>query len=72
MTTGIVVGRIFLACDHLLRVKEVSIGSGANFIDDIGFEIAVDGSGDIFALAYTQKVIILACRKRRGKKRKQK
>ena len=50
MTTSIVVGSILLASNHLLWVEQAAIGAGANFINDIGLKIAVDGSGDIFAL----------------------
>jgi len=32
-------------------VEEAAIGTGADFVDDVGLEIAVDGSRDIFALA---------------------
>jgi len=31
-------------------VEEASVGAGADFINDVGLEIAVDGSGNIFAL----------------------
>jgi hypothetical protein len=61
VTTSVVVGSIFLASDHVLGVEETSVGAGADFIDDIGLEIAVDGSRDIFALAcsYYQSVVQL-------------
>ena len=52
VTTGVVVGCIFLASYHMLRVEEASVGASADFVDDIGLEIAVDGSWDIFALAW--------------------
>ena len=32
MATGIVVGSIFLAGDQLLRMKELSVGSGTNLV----------------------------------------
>lgn len=51
VTTGVVVGGILLSGDHHLRVEEVAVGAGADLVDDIGLEIAVDGSGDILALA---------------------
>ena len=51
VTASVVVGRILLASDHVLRVEETSVGAGADFIDNVGLEIAVDGSRDIFALA---------------------
>jgi hypothetical protein len=51
VTTSIVVRRVLLASDHLLGVEQAAVGTGADLIDDIGLEIAVDGAGDIFALA---------------------
>jgi alkanesulfonate monooxygenase SsuD/methylene tetrahydromethanopterin reductase-like flavin-dependent oxidoreductase (luciferase family) len=50
VATGVVVGSILLASDHHLGVEEVSVGTGADLIDDVGLEIAVDGAGDILAL----------------------
>jgi hypothetical protein len=54
VTTGVVVGRIFLASDHVLGVEEGSVGASADLINNIGLEIAVDGTGNIFALTYTR------------------
>lgn len=51
VTTRVVVGCILLASDHLLGVEEGAIGAGADFVDDVGLEIAVDGARDIFAIA---------------------
>lgn len=51
MTTSIVVGRILLSSDHLFRMEKTAIGTGADFIDYVGLEITVDGSGNIFAIA---------------------
>jgi hypothetical protein len=56
VTTRVIVGRILLASDHLLGVEERAIGAGANFVDDVGLEIAVDGTRDIFAIAYGEIV----------------
>lgn len=53
MTTGVVVGGILLAGDHHLGVEEVAVGTGADLIDNIGLEIAVDGAGDVLALTCT-------------------
>lgn len=50
VTTSVVVASILLAGDHLLGVEQAAVCAGADFIDDVGLEIAVDGSGDIFAL----------------------
>ena len=51
VTTGVVVGSILLASDHVLRVEEATVGAGADLIDDVRLEIAVDGSGNVFSLA---------------------
>jgi hypothetical protein len=51
MSTSVVVGRILLASDHLLGMEEATVGTGADFVDDIGFEISVDGTRNVFALA---------------------
>lgn len=32
VATGIVIGSIFLACDELLRVEELAVGTSANLI----------------------------------------
>ena len=50
VTTSVVVASILLSSDHLLGVEQAAVCAGADFIDDVGLEIAVDGSGDIFAL----------------------
>lgn len=55
VTTSVVVGGILLASDHLLRVEQAAVGTGADFIDDVGLEIAVNGTGNIFALTYSAK-----------------
>jgi hypothetical protein len=51
VATGVVVGGILLAGDHQLGVEEGPVGASADFVDDVGLEISVDGSGDIFAIA---------------------
>ena len=50
VTTSIVVGSILLASDHVLWVEKASVGAGSDLIDNVGLQIAVDGSGDVFAL----------------------
>jgi hypothetical protein len=54
VSTGIVVGGILLAGDHHLGVEKVAVGTGADLVDDIGLEIAVDSTGNVLALAYKQ------------------
>ena len=51
VSASIVVGCILFSCDHLFGMEEASVCAGADLIDNIGLEIAVDGSGDIFAVA---------------------
>lgn len=52
MPASIVVGRILLSSDHLLGVEQAAVGTSSDFVDNIGLEIAVDGTGYIFALTY--------------------
>jgi hypothetical protein len=52
MSTSVVVGRILLASDHLLGMEEATVGTGTDFVDDIGFEISVDGTRNVFALPW--------------------
>jgi hypothetical protein len=47
VTTGVVVGRIFLSTDDLVGVVELGIRSGADFVTDGGLEIDKDGTGDV-------------------------
>ena len=51
VATGVVVRGVLLASDHLLRVEQAAVGAGADLVDNVWLEIAVDGAGDIFALA---------------------
>ena len=37
VSTGKVIGSIFLACDQLLRVEELAVGTSVNFINGCGF-----------------------------------
>jgi hypothetical protein len=49
VTTGVVVGGILLTGDQLLGVEELTVGTGADLIDDSGLKIEVDGTGDVLA-----------------------
>jgi len=49
VTTGVVVGSILLTGDQLLGVEELTVGTGADLIDDSGLKIEVDGTGDVLA-----------------------
>merc|ERR1711990_1276503 len=49
MATGIVVGGILFARDQLLRVVELTVGSGADLIDHGRLEIEVDATRHVLA-----------------------
>jgi hypothetical protein len=49
VTTGEVVGGIFLSGDELLWMEELSVGSGSDFIDDSWLEIEENCSWDVLA-----------------------
>jgi hypothetical protein len=49
VTTGEVVSSIFLTRDQLVGVEELSVGTSADFIDDSGFEIEEDATGDVLS-----------------------
>ena len=51
VATGVVVGRILLAGDHVLGVEQGAVGAGVDLVDDVGLEIAVDGTGNVLAVA---------------------
>jgi hypothetical protein len=51
VTTGVVVRGILLASDHLLWVEETAVWAGADLVDDVGLEIAVDGAWHVLAVA---------------------
>lgn len=59
VATGIVVGSILLASDHHLGVEKVSVSTSSDLVNDVGLEIAVDGSGNIFALTCNQEHSLL-------------
>mmetsp|Transcript_60546 Transcript_60546/g.69081 ORF Transcript_60546/g.69081 Transcript_60546/m.69081 type:complete len:448 (-) Transcript_60546:113-1456(-) len=49
VTSGEVVGGIFLSGDQLFGMEQLSVGSGSNFIDDSRFQIEEDGSGNVLS-----------------------
>lgn len=49
VTTGEVVGGVFFAGDELLRVEELAVGAGSDFIDDSGLQIDEHGTRNVFA-----------------------
>jgi hypothetical protein len=52
MAAGVVVGGIFLPRDHHFWMEKTAVGAGADFVDHVRLQIAVDGSRNIFAVAY--------------------
>jgi hypothetical protein len=49
VTSGEVVGGIFLSWDELLWVEKLSVGSSSNFINDSCFKIKEDSSWDVLS-----------------------
>ena len=49
VASGVVVGGIFLAGDQLARVEQLAVGADPDLIDDGGFEIDKDGSGNVLS-----------------------
>ena len=51
VTTGIVVGGIFLTGDQLFRVEQLAVGTSADFVNDRGFQVNKDGTGNVLSSA---------------------
>jgi hypothetical protein len=49
VSSGEVIGGIFFSGDQLFGVEQLSVSSGSDFIDDGGFKIKEDSSGDVFS-----------------------
>ena len=49
MTSGLIIGGIFFACDELFRVEELVVGAGANLINDCGFQVDKHCPGHMLA-----------------------
>jgi len=49
MSSGEVVGSIFFSGNQLFRVEKLSVCSGSDFINNGGFKIEENGSGDVFS-----------------------
>lgn len=49
VSSGEVVGGIFLSGDQLFWVEQLSVGSGSDFIDDGWLQIQEDGSWDVLS-----------------------
>jgi len=59
VTTGVVVRRILLSGDHVLRVEEGSVRTSADLVDNVGLQIGVDGTRDVLALACGVLALVL-------------
>ena len=51
VTSSIVIGSIFFACDELFRVEELAVGASANLINDCGFQVYKHCPGHMLASA---------------------
>lgn len=60
MTTRIIVGSVLLPGDHLFRVKQAAVGTSANFVNHIWFKVAVDGTGNVFAVTLKNLQLAIA------------
>jgi hypothetical protein len=49
VTSGVVVGGIFLSRKKLVRVEELSVSSVSGFVDDAGLQIDKDSTGNVLA-----------------------
>ena len=49
MTSGIVVGRILFAIDHLIRMEQLAISSSSDLINNSGLQIDKDRPWHVFA-----------------------
>jgi hypothetical protein len=49
VSSGIVVGSIFLSVEQLVRIKELSVSSISDRINDSWLEVNKDGSGDVLS-----------------------
>jgi hypothetical protein len=49
MSSGVIVGSIFLSGDELFRMEELTISSGPDLINDGWLEVDEDGPGHVLA-----------------------
>ena len=49
MTSGVIVGGIFLSGHQLLRVKKLTVSSGPDLVDDGRLEVDKDSTGDVLS-----------------------
>lgn len=51
MTTGVVIGSIFLARDQELGVEELAVGAGSDLVDGRGVKIDEESTGNMLSTA---------------------
>lgn len=61
VSPSVVVGRILLSGDQVFRVEQAAVGAGPDLVDDVRFEVAVDGAWDIFSLACRYSIRVSCC-----------
>ena len=49
VSTSVVVGGILLASDELFRMEQLVVGSSPHFIDNGGFQVEEDSTGNVFS-----------------------
>mmetsp|Transcript_3385 Transcript_3385/g.6783 ORF Transcript_3385/g.6783 Transcript_3385/m.6783 type:complete len:287 (+) Transcript_3385:607-1467(+) len=49
VSAGVIVGGIFLAVDDLFGMVQILVGATANFVTHGGFQIDIDGAGDVLS-----------------------
>ena len=49
VTTSVVVGSILLSSDELFRMEKLSVCSSPHFINDCGFQVEEDSTGDVLS-----------------------
>jgi hypothetical protein len=49
VTTGVVIGGIFLTRDQLFRVEQLTVGTGTDFVHGSGLEVQKHGTRDVLA-----------------------
>jgi hypothetical protein len=50
-----IVGGVFLASDHGLRVEERPVGTGLHVVDNARLEVHIDGARDVFSTSGLRK-----------------
>lgn len=55
---GMFVGSLFLACDKLLRMEELVVGTSANFINDFGFQVCKNVPGHMLLATVSLKKVL--------------